>query len=544
MKHTKISNILTVLFVVVLCYGPVGLAEPMGTAFTYQGRLIDANNAADGLYDFQFLVCEVDSNGVWPIGEVNKPGVDVIDGYFTVELDFGDVFYDYGEDLWLEIDVRPGDLNDPNVYTFLSPLQKITPTPYALYAKTAGNVFGMISGTGTSNYIPKFISYKSIGNSIIYESGGNVGIGTTSPAAKLNVVGQVKITGGSPAAGKVLTSDSSGLANWQTLTETDPTVLASVKDGISWGEVSGIPAGFADGVDDVGAGDNLGNHTATQNILLSGYWLSGDGGNEGVYVANDGNVGIGTTSPAAKLDVNGGINAASVYKIGGNTVLSVAGWYTNTFVGIEAGAANTTTTANGNTFLGYQAGYSNTTGLYNTFSGYRAGYSNTTGSYNIFSGYDTGLSNTTGYQNTIIGFDAGPSNTEGYNNTFLGNYAGISNTTGSNNTFLGYGAGNSNTTGRGNVCLGYLAGYYETGSNKLYIANSNADTNVLIYGDFSSKTVGIGTKSPARALHVSDVMRLQPRATAPSSPGEGDIYYDSVSHNLMVYNGTIWKPCL
>mgnify|MGYP001570000614 CR=1 FL=1 len=44
---------------------------------------------------------------------------------------------------------------------------------------------------------------------------GNVGIGTASPSAKLEVNGQIKITGGSPGAGKVLTSDASGLASWQ-----------------------------------------------------------------------------------------------------------------------------------------------------------------------------------------------------------------------------------------------------------------------------------------------------------------------------------------
>jgi len=43
---------------------------------------------------------------------------------------------------------------------------------------------------------------------------GNVGIGTTTPGAMLEVAGQVKITGGSPGTGKVLTSDAAGLASW------------------------------------------------------------------------------------------------------------------------------------------------------------------------------------------------------------------------------------------------------------------------------------------------------------------------------------------
>ena len=46
-------------------------------------------------------------------------------------------------------------------------------------------------------------------------------------------------------------------------------------------------------------GDNLGNHTASQNIKLNNHWLSGDGGNEGVYVTSGGQVGIGTSSPSS-----------------------------------------------------------------------------------------------------------------------------------------------------------------------------------------------------------------------------------------------------
>jgi plastocyanin len=58
--------------------------------------------------------------------------------------------------------------------------------------------------------------------------------------------------------------------------------------------------------------DNLGNHTATQNIKLGTYWLSGDGGNEGIRVDASGNVGIGTANPTQPLTVRGKILATEV----------------------------------------------------------------------------------------------------------------------------------------------------------------------------------------------------------------------------------------
>ena len=52
--------------------------------------------------------------------------------------------------------------------------------------------------------------------------------------------------------------------------------------------------------------DNLGNHIATDNIRLNGNYLSNDGGSEGIRVDNAGNVGIGTNTPTARLNIAGG----------------------------------------------------------------------------------------------------------------------------------------------------------------------------------------------------------------------------------------------
>jgi len=50
-----------------------------------------------------------------------------------------------------------------------------------------------------------------------------------------------------------------------------------------------------------------------------------------------------------------------------------------------------------------------------------------------------------------------------------------------------------------------------------------------------SGNVGIGTSSPARKLHVSDVLRLEPVADFPSSPSDGDICVKGASGSRHIY---------
>lgn len=154
MRTITISAILVLAFVWLIGFAK---ATPMGTAWTYQGRLMDANGPVDGLYDLQFKLFDDPCTGTQQGSTVDVNDVDVIDGYFTTELDFGSSVFD-GNVRWLEILVRPGNSIDTGDYVTLSPRQEVTPTPYAL--QTRG---------------------------IFVDDTGNVGIGTTNPLLKLHV---------------------------------------------------------------------------------------------------------------------------------------------------------------------------------------------------------------------------------------------------------------------------------------------------------------------------------------------------------------------
>lgn len=126
-----------------------------------------------------------------------------------------------------------------------------------------------VGGSGTANYLPLWTAGTTLGNSIIYQSGSNIGIGTTSPAYTLDVYGTTSVMGfvmpTGAVAGYVLTSDASGVATWQPSSSTLP----------------------------VGTDGQTLRHNGTS-------WV----GNSFLY--NTGSaIGIGTTSPSSVLTVAG-----------------------------------------------------------------------------------------------------------------------------------------------------------------------------------------------------------------------------------------------
>ena len=108
---------------------------PVGTGFTYQGHLELDGSPADGDYDFEFALYDQEIDGTQVGFTVTLDNVSINEGFFSVELDFGNSAFGGGE-RWLQITVRPGD--SAGAFTQLDPRQEITPAPYAL---TLPNVY-------------------------------------------------------------------------------------------------------------------------------------------------------------------------------------------------------------------------------------------------------------------------------------------------------------------------------------------------------------------------------------------------------------------
>ena len=94
-----------------------------GTAFTYQGRLNDNGQPANGDYELRFTVFDAASSGSAAGGPLTNSAVAVTNGLFVTTLDFGaNVFT--GANRWLEIGVRTN--GDPGAFSILNPRQPLT----------------------------------------------------------------------------------------------------------------------------------------------------------------------------------------------------------------------------------------------------------------------------------------------------------------------------------------------------------------------------------------------------------------------------------
>ncbi len=283
---------------------------------------------------------------------------------------------------------------------------------------------------------------------------GNVGIGTTTPTTGGLVVntktGGVNAMFGSNTTGVAIESANPGIG-LNTYYNNGRKFIASGYGGVIGLDPTSGLLGF---YNSAASGTADGAATIPADMVITAA----------------GNVGIGTTTPGAKLDVFGDALINNVTVGSGNN----SG---NTVVGEDA-FKNNTNTAGYNCAVGFENLYSNTSGLGNTAMGYTGMYSNIDGANNTADGYSALYFNTNGSYNTAMGSGALSENTTGSYNTVVGRNALVYNSTGSNNTVVGCNSGvNSSRVNLTNsMALGY--GVEITASNQVTVGN----TDVTVIG--------------------------------------------------------------
>jgi len=332
-----------------------------------------------------------------------------------------------------------------------------------MFATLAAPLFGLllrgqpaIHGTGANNFVPKWTNSDTIGNSVMFQSGSNIGINTTTPGAALDVNGAVNAVTSFNLAGV-------------------PFVFGSLSN-------QSVFLGYSGNSTNTGIRNTAIGSSALQNNTA------------GVYNTATGAFALYNNTTGFQNDAHG------YGALFANTTGEL-----NTAMGV--GALEENTTGSQNAAFGAEALQNNTTGVLNTALGVATLPANTTGYYNTAVGWSALKNNTTGAVNTASGYGAIAHNLTGNNNVADGFLALYNNTTGGQNTATGYEALYYNATGSYNTAIGYGAGpdINSTNLTNATAIGANAivsQSNALVLGS-PGVNVGIGTATPSNVFTIA-----------------------------------------
>jgi Chaperone of endosialidase len=337
------------------------------SVITYQGKLNDAGAPANGNYDFTFKLFSVTAGGSQIGADLLRDDVQVTNGVFTVNLDFGSSPFTSAMGNYLEILVRPGA--STGAYTPLAPRLAINNSPYSMKSLTADNSTNATNATTATNALqlggvaanqyvlttdsrmtnartPLPNSADYIWNTATQQSatfnvingyiGGRLGVGTNVPAYKFELIDplntglrvQTNGTGGTVASfggNGAFQVDASGVPGGRfRIAENGNVGIGGTvfSDPIYKLAVSGtgIIRSVVNSDSNAGLGLFLNGSPkwSVATVTGSNFQIFNDtiGSNAFWIDSTSNNVGIGTTNTTAKLTVNGGSGRGLVVTTG------------------------------------------------------------------------------------------------------------------------------------------------------------------------------------------------------------------------------------
>ena len=416
------------------------------------------------------------------------------------------------------------------------------PDEYAAYVSLD------LSGIEAAGYFPAY--YALFGNDFVIRGDGKTGIGTTSPATKLAVVGGVGIGTTDSFANAAIAANNLAVQGSVGIGVTSPVSALDVAGGAvategndlvtngtfatdsDWVKGTGWTIDTVTAVKVAGTASNLSqdlteasgkmyhitfDYTRTAGTLTvsiggvtnsTSFTSASGSGDIYVYSTGTGNLTFiadssfaGTVDNVVVTEITSSLANTTFRDSTGTVIASLrAAGTKNMFLGWESGAYDTT--GSSNTAYGYGSGYRTTSGYANSFFGDRAGYNNDSGRFNTFIGDQAGMNNTVGNVNTFVGGETGINNTSGGSNTFVGEGAGYYNNTGSYNAYFGSYAANNNLNGSNNSVFGWRAGsgQYDAYNNNSIFGyksgyNLSTGSNNLFLGYQAGEAATTATKN-------------------------------------------------